>query len=57
MGVNAGHDLDWHDLGCFLDIPGILDLATGHALVVECIEEGGENVPSLYPEICQVTAA
>lgn len=55
--MHGGHDLDWHDLGRFLDSPGILDLSTGHALAVECIDEGVDKVLSLYAEICQVTAA
>lgn len=48
--MHAGHELDWHNLARFLDIPGILDLSTGHALAVECFVEGGAKVLSLYPE-------
>ncbi|OEZ93927.1 pyridoxine 5'-phosphate synthase [Janthinobacterium sp. HH106] len=53
LGVNAGHDLDLHNLARFLDIPGILEVSIGHALVVECIEQGMDKVLGRYLEICQ----
>ncbi|MEG1053657.1 MAG: pyridoxine 5'-phosphate synthase [Janthinobacterium sp.] len=53
LGVNAGHDLDLHNLARFLDIPGILEVSIGHALVVECIELGMDKVLGRYLEICQ----
>jgi pyridoxine 5-phosphate synthase len=36
LGVNAGHDLNLENLGRFLQIPGILEVSIGHAIVVEC---------------------
>jgi pyridoxine 5-phosphate synthase len=56
LGVNAGHDLDLHNLGTFLEIPGILEVSIGHALTVECIEEGMQNVIKRYLAICQQSA-
>ena len=53
LGVNAGHDLDLHNLARFLDIPGILEVSIGHALVVECLELGMDKVLGRYLEICQ----
>ena len=53
LGVNAGHDLDLHNLARFLDIPGILEVSIGHALVVECIELGMDAVLGRYLGICQ----
>ena len=53
LGVNAGHDLDLHNLARFLDIPGILEVSIGHALVVECLELGMDKVLRRYLEICQ----
>jgi len=53
MGVNAGHDLDLQNLANFLTIPGILEVSIGHALIVECIEQGIEQVISKYLSICK----
>lgn len=53
LGVNAGHDLDLHNLARFLDIPGILEVSIGHALVVECLELGMDKVLGRYLAICQ----
>lgn len=56
LGVNAGHDLDLHNLGSFLTIPGILEVSIGHALTVECIEQGMQRVISQYLDICRHSA-
>lgn len=53
MGVNAGHDLDLNNLPNFLTIPGILEVSIGHALIVECIEQGMEQVIRNYLAICK----
>ena len=54
LGVNAGHDLSLQNLSRFLEIPGILEVSIGHALVVECIESGMEKVIGRYLDICNV---
>jgi pyridoxine 5-phosphate synthase len=51
LGVNAGHDLNLQNLAHFLEIPGILEVSIGHALVVECIESGIDSTVSSYVEI------
>jgi pyridoxine 5-phosphate synthase len=51
LGVNAGHDLNLANLARFLQIPGILEVSIGHALIVECIEAGIENTVRRYVEI------
>jgi pyridoxine 5-phosphate synthase len=51
LGLNAGHDLDLQNLGRFLSIPGILEVSIGHALVVECLEQGVETVIRQYHAI------
>jgi pyridoxine 5-phosphate synthase len=51
LGVNAGHDLNLDNLGRFLEIPGILEVSIGHALIVECIEQGIANVIPRYVDI------
>ncbi len=48
LGVNAGHDLDLANLRRFLQIPNILEVSIGHALVVECILSGIETVVAQY---------
>ena len=51
LGVNAGHDLSLQNLGRFLEIPDILEVSIGHALVAECIEFGVEQVIRSYVAI------
>lgn len=48
IGVNAGHDLDLRNLRRFLEIPNILEVSIGHALVVECLLHGMESVIQQY---------
>jgi pyridoxine 5-phosphate synthase len=52
LGMNAGHDLDLSNLSKFLEIEGILEVSIGHALTVECIEKGMEEVIKTYLKIC-----
>ena len=40
LGVNAGHDLDLHNLPRFAQIPGLLEVSIGHALTVDAIRMG-----------------
>lgn len=56
LGVNAGHDLNLANLAHFLEIPGILEVSIGHALIVECIESGIDSVISRYLEIVSNSA-
>ena len=53
LGLNAGHDLDSHNLATFLTIPKILEVSIGHVLTVECIEQGMPTVVGKYLEICK----
>ncbi len=48
LGLNAGHDLDLHNLPLFLQIPGILEVSIGHSLVIESLEQGLETVVKRY---------
>ena len=52
LEVNAGHDLNLVNLPRFLDIDGILEVSIGHALIVECIENGMDEVINKYLSIC-----
>ena len=53
LGVNAGHDLDLANLPRFLEIDGILEVSIGHALMVESIERGMNEVVGKYLDICK----
>jgi pyridoxine 5-phosphate synthase len=56
LGLNAGHDLNLRNLADFLRIPGILEVSIGHALTVECIEQGIDSVIAQYLRICAAAA-
>ncbi len=51
IGVNAGHDLDLHNLFDFLQIPQILEVSIGHALIVESLEQGMDAIIKQYLHI------
>ncbi len=49
LGINAGHDLDLHNLKYFAtNLPGLLEVSIGHALVCDALEFGMENTVRLY---------
>ncbi len=49
LGINAGHDLDLHNLKYFAaNIPGLLEVSIGHALICDAIYLGLENTVQLY---------
>ena len=49
LGINAGHDLDLHNLQYFSkNIPGLLEVSIGHALICDAIYLGLENTVQLY---------
>lgn len=49
LGINAGHDLDLHNLEYFsANIPGLLEVSIGHALICDAIYLGLENTVQLY---------
>ncbi len=49
MGINAGHDLDLHNLKFFAqNIPDLDEVSIGHALVCDAIYLGYENTVQLY---------
>ncbi len=49
LGINAGHDLDLRNLKYFSDnIPGLLEVSIGHALICDAIYLGLENAVQLY---------
>jgi pyridoxine 5-phosphate synthase len=49
LGLNAGHDLDVHNLPYFAQhIPNLLEVSIGHALVCDSLYWGLENTIRLY---------
>lgn len=49
LGINAGHDLDLHNLKYFAQhIPGLLEVSIGHALICDALYLGLENTVQLY---------
>jgi len=55
LGVNAGHDLNLQNLGKFCEIPGILEVSIGHALVADALEMGMAEAVRAYLRV--LTAA
>jgi hypothetical protein len=55
LGVNAGHDLNLQNLGKFCEIPGILEVSIGHALVADALEMGMIDAVQAYLRV--LTAA
>jgi pyridoxine 5-phosphate synthase len=50
LGVNAGHDLDLHNLPRFADLPGLLEVSIGHALTVDAIRMGFATAINAYQQ-------
>ncbi|MBL7472407.1 pyridoxine 5'-phosphate synthase [Robertkochia sediminum] len=51
MGVNAGHDLNLENLKYFRQqLPSLLEVSIGHALISEALYMGLENVVQMYLE-------
>lgn len=49
IGVNAGHDLSLENIKFFKEnVPGLLEVSIGHALISESLYLGIENVINMY---------
>jgi pyridoxine 5-phosphate synthase len=49
LGLNAGHDLDLHNLKYFAqNIPNLLEVSIGHALICDALYYGLEHTIQLY---------
>jgi pyridoxine 5-phosphate synthase len=49
LGINAGHDLSLENLKFFAEqIPGLLEVSIGHALICDALYYGLENTIQLY---------
>ncbi len=58
LGVNAGHDLNRHNLGDFLRaVPGVAEVSIGHALIADAVELGISETVREYQRCIRVAAA
>jgi pyridoxine 5-phosphate synthase len=49
LGINAGHDLNLENLRYFhQNIPGLMEVSIGHALISDALYLGLENVVNMY---------
>src|SRR5690606_5366052 len=49
LGINAGHDLDLHNLRYFAqNIPLLEEVSIGHALICDALEYGMSNTVKMY---------
>lgn len=49
LGINAGHDLSLDNIKFFKEnIPGLLEVSIGHALISEALYLGFDNVVNMY---------
>ena len=49
MGINAGHDLNLENLNFFVkEVPGVLEVSIGHALITDALYFGLQNVVGMY---------
>ena len=52
LSLNAGHDLNLNNLGKFLaEVPGVLEVSIGHALIAEALEMGLYNTVKEYLKV------
>ena len=55
LGVNAGHDLNLHNLRKFLlEVPDVLEVSIGHALIADALERGLAWTVQAYLDACEV---
>jgi len=49
LGINAGHDLNLENLNFFVkEVPGVLEVSIGHALICDALYFGLQNVVGMY---------
>ena len=52
LGINAGHDLSLENLKFFTqNIPGLLEVSIGHALISDALYHGLENTVKMYKDL------
>lgn len=53
LGVNAGHDLNLHNMKQFKQLPGLSEVSIGHALTVDAIAMGLVTAVGEYLKLCR----
>ena len=54
LGINAGHDLNLHNLGAFLrNVKGVDEVSIGHALIADALKMGLYNAVKEYCKILE----
>ena len=53
LAVNAGHDLNLHNLGKFCEIPDVAEVSIGHALIADALDIGLFNAVRAYLAILE----
>lgn len=57
LGVNAGHDLNLHNLGAFCNaVPGVAEVSIGHALIADALDRGLSQTVRAYLDILSKTS-
>lgn len=51
LGINAGHDLNLHNLPYFRDLPGLQEVSIGHALTVDALRMGMSSAVKAYKDV------
>ncbi len=54
LGVNAGHDLNLHNMMLYRHLPGLLEVSIGHALTVDALDMGMTAAITQYLALCDV---
>ena len=57
LGVNAGHDLNLHNLGHFCrNVPGVLEVSIGHAITADALDMGWTGAVRAYLNVLEGAA-
>lgn len=54
IGLNAGHDLNLENLAHFRQVPALLEVSIGHALIVDAIAMGLPATVNAYKNLCTI---
>jgi pyridoxine 5-phosphate synthase len=52
LGINAGHDLNLHNMVLFRQLPGLQEVSIGHALTVDALQMGLTAAVEAYLALC-----
>ena len=53
LGINAGHDLNLHNMAMFRHLPGLQEVSIGHALTVDALQMGMAKSVEAYLALCR----